>query len=404
MPLDFLLALLAAPTLLAAGYLLMLTVASGRRPAPLPASARPRFDVVVPAHDEEAGIGRTVESLLALEWPRTRFRVLVVADNCSDTTAARAAAAGATVLERSDMERRGKGYALDFAFQRILAEDRTDAVVVIDADSVASPDLLAAFASRLECGAHAMQASYRVLNPLASWRTRLMTVAFALVNDLRSLGRERLRLSCGLKGNGMCFSAEALRRVPHQAFSIVEDLEYGIHLAEAGLRVHYVWEASVRGEMVAGGAASRSQRERWEGGRSAVRRSHAWALLRSGLVRRDRVRLDLAAELLVPPLARLGAWTSAGALSTAGLAAWGWCSAASVLPWGASVVALLAYLARGVHLSGLGIGAVTALAWAPVYAAWKVAGLRRRRTSEWVRTAREGAPAPDPNRARNPRT
>jgi 1,2-diacylglycerol 3-beta-glucosyltransferase len=395
MLLDALLALLALPAVLATGYLLLLTAASRRRAPPDPPGRHLRFDVVVPAHDEEAGIGRTVESLLALEWPRERFRVVVVADNCGDATAARAAAAGAVVLERTDPTRRGKGHALDFAFTRVLEAGLADAVVVVDADSVASPGLLAAFAARLGPDAQALQASYRVLNPRDSWRTRLMTVAFALVNEVRPLGRQGLGLSCGLKGNGMCLAAEVLRRVPHRAFSIVEDLEYALHLAEAGVRVHYVWEASVHGEMVSTAAASRPQRQRWERGRGAVARARAWPTLRRGLARRDPVLLDLAADLLLPPLALVACYVAAGTAAAGALLATGHVDVAALVPWAASCLFLGAYLLRGLHLSGLGLaGGAAALCWAPVYLAWKVAALRAgpRLPADWVRTEREHAP------------
>lgn len=394
MSLSLVLGLLAVPALLACGYLFLLTLLSGRPPAPLAPATGPRFDIVVPAHDEEAGIGRTVESLLGLDWPRERFRVLVVADNCQDRTAEQAAAAGATVLVRNDPERRGKGYALELAFQRALSDGLADAVVVVDADTVASSGLLRAFASRLTMGAHAVQARYGVLNPDASWRTRLMTIAFALVNDLRSLGRERLRVSCGLRGNGMCFSAEALRRVPYRAFSIVEDLEHGIHLAEAGIRVHYAGEAAVLGEMVSGEKASRSQRLRWEGGRSAFARSQAPLLVARGLRRREPVLLDLGFDLLVPALSWVGAYVVLGA-AAAGVVAWVHPGQAGALgPWLVSCAFLGCYLLRGLWLSGMGLRGAAALAWAPFYLFWKVGLLlrHRRRSGEWVRTERERAP------------
>ena len=103
------LAAAAIPALLCGLYLLVLTLASARRaPAP-PRPPRLRFDVVVPAHDEERGVSATVRSLLAVEYPPELRRVVVVADNCTDRTAARAAEAGAIVLVRNDPGRRGKG-------------------------------------------------------------------------------------------------------------------------------------------------------------------------------------------------------------------------------------------------------------------------------------------------------
>jgi glycosyltransferase involved in cell wall biosynthesis len=72
-----------------------------------------RFDLIVPAHNEAAIIARTVKSLRAVDWPADRFRVLVVADNCSDNTAQVAREAGAQVLERHGSSHRGTCYALD---------------------------------------------------------------------------------------------------------------------------------------------------------------------------------------------------------------------------------------------------------------------------------------------------
>src|SRR5258708_8959262 len=182
---DFALSILAVPVSLANGYLLGLTLLSGRQRPVGRGATDPRFAVVVPAHDEEGGIATTVSSLLGVDYPPDRFSVVVVADNCSDQTAARAEQAGARVLVRRDDEKRGKGYALAHAFERLVSE--VDAVVVVDADTVVSPNLLRAFAVRINGGALAVQADYAVRNPNASWRTRLMAIAFGAFHVLRSL-------------------------------------------------------------------------------------------------------------------------------------------------------------------------------------------------------------------------
>ncbi|TMA14399.1 MAG: glycosyltransferase, partial [Deltaproteobacteria bacterium] len=190
-----LVALAGVPFLGACAYLFALTLLSASLRTRLPEGPPAlRFGIVVPAHDEEAGIAATVRSLLALDYPRELFRVFVVADNCSDATASRAREAGATVLERHDLERRGKGYALEYAFGVLLRDGRADALVVVDADTVVSRNLLTAFAHRLEDGEDAVQADYAVRNVFASWRTLLMSVALGLVHVVRPIARERLRL------------------------------------------------------------------------------------------------------------------------------------------------------------------------------------------------------------------
>jgi 1,2-diacylglycerol 3-beta-glucosyltransferase len=394
--LDILLVILALPVLVAATYLLVLALAARAPVADRSgAEARPprlRFDIVVPAHDEEAGIAATIESLRAVDYPEELRRILVVADNCADATAKRAADAGATVLVRDEPARRGKGYGLAHAFAWIAGDGWADAVVVIDADSTVSPNLLRAFARRFEAGAHAAQASYGVRNPGASWRTRLMVIALALFHVLRSLGRERLGLSAGLRGNGMAFSAEVLRRVPHDAFSIVEDVEYGLKLGEAGVRIHHVFDAHVWGEMAAREGASRSQRRRWERGRRALARSRGPGLLLAGLRRRDPVLLDLAMDVLVPPLASLALATLVGAGAALARHALGgplW----PAIPWLASGSFLFVYVLCGWARSGVGArGLVDLFVLAPAYVVWKIAlSLRRSEhpRDEWVRTARE---------------
>jgi 1,2-diacylglycerol 3-beta-glucosyltransferase len=387
---DLLLLLLGLPMLAAASYLFAATLLSRRLPVPTPAAVQRRFRFVVPAHNESAGIASTVQSLLAVDYPADLFDVLVVADNCQDDTAAQARSAGATVLERQDAEKRGKGYALLLAFSTLPAD--ADAVVVVDADTLVSQNLLRAFAARRDRGATAIQADYAVRNPNAAWRTRLIAIAFGAFHIVRSRARERLSLSCGLRGNGMCFSAALLSEVPHNAFSIVEDVEYGLRIGEAGHRVHYADEAHVYGEMVSSAAAAGSQRRRWEEGRKELVRRNGFRLLRSGLTKGDRILFDLALDLLVPPLSRIAVLSVLGALVALGLSIVAHTVAFSSVSFGFCVLAVVLYVLRGWSVSGTGLRGLLDLGLAPVYIVWKV-GLRLRKpaspTSAWVRTKRE---------------
>ena len=403
--LALLLALTSVPVLACAGYLFVLTMLSGRLSPPPSGPPRLRFDFIVPGHNEEAGIAQTVKSLLAVEWPAELRRVVVVADNCTDATAAIAEAAGAKVLVRNDASLRGKGYALKHAFEHLMAggssvggsggtEPVADAFVVIDADTIVSPNLLQAFAARFEAGAVAVQAEYGVANARASWRTRLMVIALATFHGVRSHARERLKVSCGLRGNGMGFAVSVLRQVPHDAFSIVEDVEYGIRLGRAGYAVRYVDEAQVLGEMVSSEKASRSQRQRWEGGRMKLARLFGWPLLKESLAHRSGLLFDLAMDVLVPPLTYVVGSAVLGTVVTSALAFWRPELAIAVVPFALSLAMLVMYVLRGVMLSGTGARGLLDLMWAPVYVVWKLvlslSGTKKRSTDEWVRTAREG--------------
>ena len=388
--LNLILFALALPATAASLYLLVLTLLSRAPSTALRSSRRLRFDVIVPAHNEAAVIEGVVANLLKLDWPADGFRVVVVADNCTDSTAALARAAGAEVLERHDTQRRGKGYALDFAFRASRAKGWAYAVVVVDADTGVSANLLEAFSARIENGAAAVQAHYGVLNSQASWRTRLMTIALASFHRVRSRARERLQLSCGIRGNGWCITHRLLRQVPYRAFSLTEDIEYGIDLGLAGYRVHYADEAHVAALMVPGEQAARTQRRRWEDGRLQLIRSKTLLLLREAMGRGGAVCLDLALDLLVLPLSYV-AVNVAVLIVLAGVA----------LPWEPSMegwlwlalgcgMSLSLYVLRGWQLSGVGIRGLMDLGRAPLFVLWKVLlMLRAHESAEWVRTKRE---------------
>lgn len=383
------LSLLALPAVIACAYLLMQTLLSADLPPPPRSSRKTRFDLIVPAHNEAPVIAETVAALKRLDWPTELYRILVVADNCTDETAARAAAAGATVLERHDPQHRGKGYALRFAFARSREDGWADAVAIVDADARVSDNLLEAFASRLEQGAQAVQVHYGVLNPEGAWRTRLLTVAMAAYHIVRSRARERLRVSCGIRGNGWAVTHALLREVDYNAFSLAEDIEFGLDLGLAGHRVYYAGEAHASQEMTADARVARTQRQRWERGRFQLIRSRSWPLLAAALRRRSLVCLDLALDLLVLPLTYVALNVAALLLATLlavwwhpSLLAWLWITVACAL-------SIVLYIFRGWQLSGTGARGLLDLAGAPVFIVWKVLlMLNRPQSGEWVRTER----------------
>ena len=358
----------------------------------------PRFLFVIPAHDEEPVIAITVRSCLAVDYDPGQFQVCVIADNCTDATATIAAGAGALVWSRHDPVRRSKGYALEDFFGRVGSDPAIhppDAFVLVDADTSVAPDILQAFARSLGRGDDFIQGYYTVRNADASWRTRLMTYAFALANGVWPAGLDRLGLGVGLKGNGMCFRAEALRRFPWRAAGLVEDMEFAWNLRVGGERVRFQPAARVYGEMVSrGGAGSTSQRRRWEAGRRALRGAFRGPIARSPrltLARKFLYRLDLE----FPTLGRLAVLLGvAAACVTASRVAGGGGPGGNFV---AGLVALdgaclIAYVASPIRVVGLAPRHLLDLAFVPGYLLWKGSIALGRAPMRWVRTPREVAP------------
>ena len=258
--------------------------------------------LLVQAHNESQGIGRTVANLFALAKADGSASVVVIADNCSDDTATVAAAFGARVLVRHNEVDRGKGFALDFAF-KTLAKEGVDAYIVIDADSLAEENLLTTIRAQFKSGAQAIQTRYTVLNIDGSPRTKLAELALCAFNCLRPRGRYRLHLSVGILGNGFALRQAVLDKVPYTASSVVEDLEYHLKLIDQGVIVQFADETVVKGDMPVSGVAQGTQRARWEGGRLRMLIDHGGSLAYKILQGKLRF-LDPLLDLILLPLAQ----------------------------------------------------------------------------------------------------
>lgn len=253
-----------------------------RRQTPRLAPLPPSFVVLVPAHDEEAAIAAALRSVAEQDYPRDRVRVVVVADNCSDTTAAVAAGQGVRVVTRTDETHRGKGYAVAAGLE-VLHDDAFDAVLILDADCTLNPAALRKLAATLATGADVVQASLRSRNADAGPGGFVAAVGSA-VDAAAAAGRDRLGLGGRLRGTGMAFRRSALGRVRWATASPVEDAEYDHQLRRAGVRVRYCPGAEVTASAPPRLADLCHQRRRWAAAGPAGSKPLGLALIGAALV------------------------------------------------------------------------------------------------------------------------
>ena len=331
--------------------------------------------VVVPAHNEERMIARAVASLLASSGGIECVRVCVIAHNCTDGTAENARAAGAEVRELDTPEARGKGAALAFAFASIAA----DAFLIVDADSIVDGGLVGAVKSALaDC--EILQCRYEAL-PVGGAKNKLAAIAFRAINVVRARGRTQLGLSCGVLGNGFALLKSLLERVPYDAHSVVEDLEFHLMLVRAGVRVKYLDEVMVRGEVL----GTRSQHARWEGGRLLMAQRWLGRLVAGVLTGRWRLA-EPALDVAALPMAQ-----GAGLLFLALIMPVTWLKLYALV----GMWVMLLYVMTAVAAGDDFWGEVRALLLAPVYVVRKVGVLASifrssRKDADWVRTSRDG--------------
>ena len=379
-------------------YLLVLSVAALFY-SPLQARSGPtsRLTVLIPAHDESALIGRCVRSFGAQTYPRHLVRVVVVADNCTDDTASIAGSAGAdAVLVRDEPKARGKGRALRWAMDILLFKPGApDEIVVVDADSVADPDFLMALVQPFEAGAQAVQGE-SLLYGDGSTLSELRVAAFRLVNRVRPSGRSVLGLpATSLAGNGMLLARDLLLARPWEAYTSAEDLEYGLDLQMAGVRIAFAGRAVVLSPPAPNAVAAATQQLRWEGGKVHLARTRIPQLVVHAVRRRRPLLLVTAFELALPPLGFIAAAAAAGTLLGTALTAGGVIPAWTLVPWCLAATAIVLFVLIGLRAGQASRSEYRALLRAPWFVATKPAralGIMRFRGDTWVRTER----APDP--------
>jgi cellulose synthase/poly-beta-1,6-N-acetylglucosamine synthase-like glycosyltransferase len=374
-------------------------------------SSNYEFTILIPAHNEEFLLPDLLESLQNLDYPKTNYSVHVIADNCTDQTEIVARAFDVVVHKREDKENIGKGYALQWALDRIWqSKSLPDAVLIIDADSIVSRSFLQVMSVRLAKGEHIIQAYYTVRDPDQSWSTSLRYAAFAVLHYLRPQGRMFLGGSVGLKGNGMVFKREVIQTLKWSN-SVTEDIEFHMILLLQGYRVAFAPDAVIWGEMPGSLADSQSQHTRWEKGRLDMARIYIPKLvtaffkaLRKREFRYSFQLFDAVMEHIIPPLSILASLVLMGFLASLSIfilqtaQPLGWSqflSRLNVIISAGLILGLLVYLIIGLLLVKAPKKVYFSFAYAPILVGWKVLNyvrvLFRREQLTWVRTKRNEA-------------
>lgn len=384
--------LLTAPAVLlfpaAARYAFFAFAGLVGSPAARPAGPpRTRFCVLIPAHDEEAHVAVTVAAARRFAYPPELFRVLVLADNCTDGTAEQARRAGAEVVERRQPDNPGKGQAVAWAVAQHLRPD--EALLICDADSRPAPDYLFWMDRVLAAGYGAAQGFNGSANPEQSSLAALAALTGTMKNRLHYTGKAVLDLPTPLM-NGLTIAADTWRAHPWRAFSITEDFETYLYLVDEGVKIGFAPEAMMLSPRATGFAAASTQKARWSGGQHWLARTVARPMARRALRSFSLYRLSAALDLLVPGYAPL----SGMLLALAALCL-------VLLPGLGHPATLLALAGLGMMIAQFAIGLAfmkptpalaRAVLLAPFYIAWKIPlalRSRLRRPAEWRRADRD---------------
>jgi len=356
--------------------------------APVSPSPYPSIVVVMPAHNEEAIIARTVASIMR-QLPPTG-RLLVVADNCTDSTAQVALRAGAEVTVRRDLKRIGKGYALDHGV-RALSPNPPQVVVFVDADCEIGDDALETLAKRCASTGRPVQARYSMLAwPSASPADKVSQLAWTIKTFVRPLGAARLGWPCQLMGSGMALPFGILSQLDLATGHLAEDQKLGAELALVGNAPLFCPEAQIFSQLPQTEQGKRRQRARWEHGHLSIIGEFFVPLIGRAMSQRSLQLIAFAFDLCTPPLSLL---ILCLALTEAITLSW-FIVMGSVSPLAvasAALICLAASIGAAWWRFGQDLISPRELMAAPAYCLVKIPSFIRffvNRQIEWVRTER----------------
>ncbi|KFI59320.1 glycosyltransferase family 2 protein [Bifidobacterium cuniculi] len=410
--LDILDILLTVTGGLSIGYqALCIVVSLFSKPVTFPAASMDRrYAVLISARNEENVIGNLIRDIQTQTYPARLIDIWIVADNCTDDTAGVARELGCHVVERHDLERIGKGYALTYLLNRMLDShdaDRYDAFFVFDADNRLDRHYFAEMNKGFQAGFHILTSYRNAVNLSENWVSSGAALWFIRESRFLTASRMVLGNSCHVGGTGFMFSQQVMRRNRGWKFHLLtEDLEFTMDSVLHGDRIGYVGTAILYDEQPVTFAQSWRQRVRWSKGYLQVFRYYGAALLRRGIKERDFSTIDFM--LWICPFMVIAVIRIAMGMLFAACGFVSWASQmASLLNWTTgivnSVIVMMALAALTAVVERKNIGATNKELFAyvlsfPIYmlSYVPISFMAIFAKAEWKPIVHRGAPAGDP--------
>lgn len=229
-----------------------------------------RYAILISARNEEGVIGLLLDSIALQDYPAELIDVYVCADNCTDSTADVCRQKGAVVYERNDLEKIGKGYALEYMIGEIYGlhgEDYYDAYFVIDADNL----LAETFISEMHncfCDGNRIVTCYRNSKNFGdNWVSAGAGLWFLHVAKHLNNARTLFNNTATVSGTGFMVHKDIFKRQGGwKHFLLTEDIEFTVDNAIKGEKIAYCHAAVVYDEQPTKFTQSWRQRLRWSRG------------------------------------------------------------------------------------------------------------------------------------------
>lgn len=230
-----------------------------------------KFAFIIAARNESAVIGNLIKSIKQQNYPSELIDVIVVADNCTDNTAEIARENGAICYERFNNILVGKGYALDYVFNKIVetSGDYTayDGYFIFDADNVIDRNYVREMNKVFDSGYNVITSYRNSKNYDTNWITAGYSLWFIREAKYLNNPRMMLKTSCAVSGTGFLVNSQIIKKNNGWKFNLLtEDIQFSVVNILEGEKIGYCENAMFYDEQPTTFIQSWNQRMRWSKG------------------------------------------------------------------------------------------------------------------------------------------
>ena len=246
-----------------------------------------RFAVLIAARNEETVINHLIDSINTQTYDQGEVTVFVVADNCTDQTAACARKMGAIVYERFDQTKIGKGHAMEFLLNQMEKDYAPfDGYFVFDADNVLDQNYILEMNKTFSDGYDIITSYRNSKNYGDNWISSGYAIWFLWESEFLNRGRMLLGTSCAVSGTGFFFSRRIIEKYGGwKFFLLTEDIQFTVDNVLSGEKIGYCRQAMLYDEQPVKFQQSFRQRMRWAKGFFQVFHRYGLDLFKGSLQR-----------------------------------------------------------------------------------------------------------------------
>lgn len=225
------------------------------------------YAFIIAARDESGVIEGLLDSIKKQSYPTELIDTIVIADNCTDNTAKIAAQYGARVFERFNKNQIGKGYAMDFAFKRMISDgtiSNYDGFFIMDADNILHHSFVSEMDKVFSAGYSVVTGYRNSKNFGDNWITMGYSTWFIRESTYLNKPRMILGTNCMVSGTGYLISREIVEKSGGWGcFLLTEDIEFNAKCILDNYNTGYCHDAIFYDEQPTSFKTSWNQRMRW---------------------------------------------------------------------------------------------------------------------------------------------